>query len=143
MMSDDERRMVELLGDQIWTVDFTEDWLSAEADSVSVNPLAALQKAEALGFMTAVRCFLKDDVRHSIYREVREENMCEDIRNRLHELDEDDLGEKNPDELANDESFLSGVFQRWEKSLGWCDSAYDTYWATCDEAIKSEIARKE
>ena len=142
-MTNDERRMIGLLEDNVYNVDFMEEWISSESASVSLNPVAALQQSAALGFMAAVRCLLKDDVRHSIYREVYEENMIEDIKSRLYDMEKDDLGGIDPDDLANNKDFLGKVFHRWEKSLGWCDTAYDTYWDCCDNAIKGEIPRKE
>ena len=43
MMTNDEQRMIELLEDNVYTVDFIEGWLSSESTSASLNLVAAPQ----------------------------------------------------------------------------------------------------
>lgn len=54
-MTDMEKSIIELLNDELYTVQFVEDWTRRPAENVFINAPAALQQIEAIGFYRAVQ----------------------------------------------------------------------------------------
>lgn len=139
VLTPEEKWAIKLLNDPLYTVDFIEEWLSREPANIFSNAPAALQQMGVNGFMSAVRRLSQEAVLHAIHRSVDEEYRFSDIKDRLAELDDDQLCGRTADELMEDEQFLSDVMYRWEKSLDWCDTSHDVYWETCDYAIEEVL----
>jgi hypothetical protein len=61
-----ERKLVLALNDDVYTVDFLEEWLN-NTDTVFENPVAAMQCATAEGFYCAIKGMTKlfklDDIK--------------------------------------------------------------------------------
>ncbi len=58
-LTEDEKRVIENLGDSLYTVEYVEDWLNFNED-VFTNTVGALNCASVKGFLVAVDCIVKN-----------------------------------------------------------------------------------
>lgn len=58
-LTDAEKAVVERLGNDLYTVDFIENWISRDPVNVFVNAPAALQQMGVNGYLEAVRMIVK------------------------------------------------------------------------------------
>ena len=54
VLTDEEKKVIEEIGDSVYTPDFVEHWVNRH-DSIFANAVAALQSMGAEGFLKAVR----------------------------------------------------------------------------------------
>lgn len=78
------------------------------------------------------------ELRYSIYTEVRESGLAEQITDQLRQMDEADLGGLDSEELSEDAEFLKYVIDRYDKK-----DANNSYWANLHEAIDEAIEMRK
>lgn len=54
-LTEDEKAVIQRLGDKLYTVDFVESWIDRPSENVFTNAIEALQQMAVEGFMAAVK----------------------------------------------------------------------------------------
>ena len=60
-LTDKEKEIIRRLNDNLYTVEFCEEWLSRKPENVFTNAPAALQQVMVEGYITAVRNLAKEE----------------------------------------------------------------------------------